>query len=255
MPTFRLKLPGQQYVIAIIVGLTTWELGSWAYGVPMLIPPVEAVFLKIVSLLKSGLLPRDIFATLARTLAGFAIGSLIGATLGVAMGQWKVVRQLLEPYINFLRFIPGLAWISIVMLMLGIGEVAKVSLIVYTTCTVVLVSTLAGIAAIPAAQMRAMRSFGANDWQTFAWVFFPASIRHILSGMRLALSTAFLTVVSAEMIVAEYGLGFLIINARLWMAMDEAFIGVIFIALLGLVCDRLMGFLITRFAGRYYGAA
>ena len=255
MSPFRIKVPGKQYLIAVIVGLAAWEFGSWSYGVPALIPPVEAVFFKILSLVKSGLLPRDTFATLARVLAGYVIGSLIGATLGVAMGQWKFVRQLLEPYVNFVRFIPGLAWISVVMLMLGIGEVAKVSLIVYTTCTVVLVSTLAGIAAIPAAQTRAMRSFGANDWQTFAWVFFPASIRHILSGMRLALSTAFLTVVSAEMIVAEFGLGFLIINARLWMAMDEAFIGVIFIALLGLLSDRLMGFLIARFAGRYYGAA
>lgn len=248
-----IAVAAQTYVVAVIVFLVAWEVSSRAYGIPLLVPPVEVTFRKLVHLVKQGLLLRDILWTTGRVAVGFFIGSVAGATAGLAMGYWPIIRRMLEPYVNFFRFIPALAWISIVLLLLGTGEVARISIIVYTSVSAVLINTLAGIVSIPPAQLRAAQTFGANQSQIFSRVIFPGTVRYILTGMRLALGSAFMAVISAEMLVADQGLGFLVINARLWMAMDEALVGVIFIGLLGLLADRLFGYLVNRYAWRFYG--
>lgn len=245
----------QAYVLAVVVLLVAWEISSRAYGIPLLFPSVGVTVRKLMDLLWQGRLQQDILWTAGRVTVGFLIGSTIGALAGLAMGYWPLVRHMLESYVNFLRFIPALAWISIVLLLLGVGELARVSLIVYTSVAAVLINTLAGIVSIPPAQVRAARTFGAREWQIFLWVVLPGTMRYVLTGMRLALGSAFMTVISAEMLVADQGLGFLVINARLWMAMDEALVGVFCISLLGLLADRLFGFLVNRYAGRFYRGA
>lgn len=242
------------YAISFATMLATWELASRAFAIPLLLPPVETTFRKMWQYVQDGTLPLDIGWSAIRVVAGFLVGSVLGALGGLAMGSSIWVRDVLNPYVHFFRFVPSIAWISIVLILLGLGEPAKIALIVYTTTTVVLINTLAGMLAIPGNQVRAALSFGASRRQIFASVMFPGAVRYILTGMRLAMGNSFMTVVSAEMLAADEGLGHLILSARIWMIMENAFIGILWLGLLGMAADRLLVFLSWKYAGRFYGA-
>ncbi len=241
------------YGISFATMLAAWEIASRLFAIPMLLPPVETTLTKMWASILDGSLVTDVTWSTIRVVAGFLVGSVVGAFLGLAMGSSAWVRDILNPYVHFFRFIPSIAWLSIVLILLGIGEPAKIALIVYTTTTVVLINTLAGMLSVPPNQVRAARAFGASRRQIFTSVMLPGTVRYILSGMRLALGNSFMTVVSAEMLAADEGLGHLILSARIWMLMENAFIGILCLGLLGMLADRLLVFLSGRYAGRFYG--
>ena len=186
-----------------------------------------------------------------RILLGFFIGSLIATPLGLVMGSNRVVRTLFDPYINFFRFVPAIAWLTPVVIWFGIGETSKVIIIIYTTVFIVLVNTIVGVSNIPANKLRAAASLGANAHQIFLHVTLPATLPFILTGMRLAMGNSFMTVVSAEMLAANSGLGYLIFNSRLWMATDRIFIGIVSLGALGMLSDWIFRWLIQRYASHY----
>jgi NitT/TauT family transport system permease protein len=242
------------YAVPIAVFILLWQVWSDSFGVPQLFPSPWQTARTFAALVADGSLPRDAAASVARILAGFALGSLIGAALGLLIGSSRLIRALVDPYVNFLRFISGVAWISIFIVWLGIGEASKVALIVYTTAFAVVLNTVAGVAAIAPNKLRAARCFGARPAQRFFWVILPATVPHILTGMRLSLSNAFLVIVAAEMVQADSGLGFMIIAARLFLAPDIIFCGMISLGLLGLMSDRILMLLARGVLGRYYRA-
>jgi NitT/TauT family transport system permease protein len=141
--------------------------------------------------------------------------------------------------------------VTLAMIWFGIGEASKYFLIIYGTVFIVTMNTIAGIVSIPPAKIRAARSLGANQWQLFVFVTLPASVPFILTGMRMAMGTAFTTIVAAEMVAAQSGLGFLIFSSRLFMQTDAIFVGIVALGMLGFLADRMMRFLILAFAKRY----
>ncbi len=239
------------YAVSVTVLIAVWQLASTAFDVPVLFPSPLAAARKAVDLVREGRLQWDIAISLWRILAGFAIGSVIGVTVGLSMGSFQVVADVLNPYVNFLRFIASIAWISIVIIWFGLGETSKIVLIVYTTTFVVLINTAAGVIAVHPTKVRAARCFGASPARIFLYVTFPATLPYILTGIRLAMMNSFMTVVSAEMVAAESGLGFLIFNSRQWMETDAIFVGMFTLGVLGLATDRLVQFLIRTFLWRY----
>lgn len=242
------------YVVPIAAFILLWQVWSNAFGVPQLFPSPWQTARTFVTLVDDGSLLRDAAASMARILAGFVIGSLIGSLLGLLIGTSRLVREIVDPYVNFLRFISGVAWISIFIVWLGIGEASKVALIVYTTAFAVVLNTVAGVVAIAPNKLRAAQCFGASSIQRFFWVTLPATVPYILAGMRLSLSNAFLVIVAAEMVQADSGLGFTIIAARLFLAPDIIFCGMISLGILGLLSDRILMLLARTLFGRYYRA-
>ncbi len=228
------------YALPIGVFIVLWQVWSDVYGVPQLFPPPSTTFRTLLSMLADGSLVRDAAASMARIGTGFVIGSVIGAFLGLLMGSSRIVREVLDPYVNFLRFISGVAWISIFIVWFGIGEASKVVLIVYTTVFTVLLNTVAGVVAVSPNKLRAARCLGASRRQLFFLVTLPATGRFILTGMRLSMANSFLVIVAAEMVQADSGIGFVIIAARLFLAPDVIFSGMIVLGLLGLLSDRLL---------------
>ncbi len=240
------------YGVPFAVFLGLWQTWSALFGVPALFPPPLATFRTLASLVADGSLPRDVAASVSRIVVGFAVGSAIGALLGLLMGSSRLVREVLDPYVNFLRFISGVAWISIFIVWLGIGEASKIVLIVYTTVFAVLLNTLAGVIAVSATKLRAARCFGASSRQVFFLVTLPATVPYIVAGMRLSLANSFLTIVAAEMVQADSGIGFMIIAARQFLAPDVIFSGMIVLGLLGLCSDRLLMAVTRLCLGRYW---
>ena len=200
--------------------------------------------------------PLMVLATGREMLASRELFEHIGISLqripaGLIMGSMRTVRALFDPYTQFFRFVPSIAWLTPVVLWFGIGEVSKVLIIVYTTTFIVLINTMVGVAHIAPNKLRAAACLGATPFRTFLHVALPATVPFILTGMRLAMGNSFATVVSAEMIAADAGLGYLIFNSRLWMATDKIFIGIVCLGMLGLITDRFFRYLIVRFAHQY----
>jgi ABC-type nitrate/sulfonate/bicarbonate transport system permease component len=202
-------------------------------------------------LIQSGELLVHTWASAKRILIGFLIGSFVGAPIGLLMGTIRVVRDAVDPYVQFLRFIPSIAWLTPAVIWFGIGEISKVMIIVYTTLFVVTINTAVGVANIPPNKIWAAKMLGAKPGQIFWLVTIPAALPYILTGMMLAMTGSFTAVVAAEMIGANEGLGYLIFNSRLWMDTRAIFVAIVTLGFFGLLVDLLFRYLIRRFAGRF----
>src|SRR2546426_280744 len=204
------------YALGFVSLFLIWQLASVYVVSSVLFPPPTVVFRKGVLLVRNGVLLEHLSASLQRIMAGFMAGSLLGIPIGLAMGSFRPVRKLLEPYTEFLRFIPSVAMITVAVIWFGIGEASKIFLIIYTTIFIVILNTAAGVSAIAPDKIRAAQSLGATRAQIFFHVAMPATVPYILTGMRLAMGNSFTTIVAAELIAANDGLGKMLWAGRLF---------------------------------------
>src|SRR5499433_298314 len=254
MPPRRLRQLWSRYggyALGFVSLFLLWHLASVYLVSSVLFPRQTVVFRKAVILIRTGVLLDHLWASIQRILAGFIAGSLLGVPIGLAMGSFWPVRKLLEPYTEFLRFIPSVAMITVAVIWFGIGEASKVFLIIYTTIFIVILNTAAGVSAIAPNKIRAAESLGATRAQIFFHVALPATVPYILTGMRLAMANSFTTIVAAELIAANDGLGKMLWDGRLFMLVDEIFVSLVTLGLLGFVTDRVFRWSIYTFAGKY----
>jgi ABC-type nitrate/sulfonate/bicarbonate transport system permease component len=222
---------------------STWLLNS------VLFPPPWQVILKAVELTQEGVLGEQVAVSMMRIFSGFLGGTLIGIPIGLAIGSFTIVRRLLEPYTEFLRFIPATALITVAVIWFGIGEGSKIFLIIYTTVFIIIINTAAGVAAVAPNKIRAARSLGASRTQVFFFVALPATVPYILTGMRLAMANSFVTIIAAELVAANNGLGKMIWDSRMYMLVDQIFVALLVLGMLGFMTDRLFRWGIYAFAG------
>jgi ABC-type nitrate/sulfonate/bicarbonate transport system permease component len=239
------------YLIGFASLFALWHVASLYLLNSVLFPPPGRVVAKAIELAVDGTLWENARVSLERIGLGFLLGSLIGIPVGLAIGSFAIVRRLLEPYTEFLRFIPATAMITVAVIWFGIGEGSKIFLIIYTTVFIVIISTAAGVSAVTPNKIRAARSLGASRAQVFCYVAFPATVPYILTGMRLAMGNSFVTIIAAELVAANGGLGKMIWDARLYMLVDQIFVALLVLGLLGFTADRLFRWGIYAFAGRY----
>ena len=239
------------YAIGFASLFALWHVASIYLLNSVLFPPPGRVVAKAIELAQDGTLWENARVSLERIGLGFLLGSLIGIPIGLAIGSFAVVRRILEPYTEFLRFIPATAMITVAVIWFGIGEGSKIFLIIYTTVFIVIISTAAGVSAVTPNKIRAARSLGASRAQVFCYVAFPATVPYILTGMRLAMGNSFVTIIAAELVAANAGLGKMIWDARLYMLVDQIFVALLVLGLLGFTADRLFRWGIYAFAGRY----
>src|SRR5258708_15664462 len=140
--------------ISVTVTLIVWELVARGFFVPATLPAPTVVLVELLDRARSGKLAIDIGMSLMRIAVGFAGGSLLGAALGLAMGSIAWLRRLLEPPVQFFRFIPPIAWLTPALIWFGIGDTGKFGLILYTTAFMVMGNTLAGTMAVAPHQAR-----------------------------------------------------------------------------------------------------
>jgi NitT/TauT family transport system permease protein len=225
--------------VSVVAIVLLWQVASMRWLPSILFPtPIQTVA-AWGAMLREGVLLHHVGVSVGRIAMGFALGTLIGVPLGLGMGLFRPVAIVLEPYVQFFRFVPPVAWIIPAILWFGIGEISKIFLIFYTTVFLVLLNTMVGVAAVARNRIRSARCFGASPGQLFLWVSLPATMPYVLTGMRLGMGNSFAAVVGAEFIAAKAGLGFLIIDSGTWMATDRMFAGMLTLGLLGLLADQL----------------
>jgi ABC-type nitrate/sulfonate/bicarbonate transport system permease component len=239
------------YALGFVSLFVIWHLASVYLVSSVLFPPPAIVFRKGVVLVRNGVLFEHLWASSQRILAGFIAGSLLGIPIGLAMGSFRPVRKMLEPYTEFLRFIPSVAMITVAVIWFGIGEGSKIFLIIYTTVFIVILNTAAGVSAIAPNKFRAAQALGATRAQMFFHVAMPATVHYILTGMRLAMANSCTTIVAAELIAANEGLGKMLWDGRMFMLVDDIFVSLVTLGLLGFAVDRMFRWSIYTFAGKY----
>ncbi|CAH1648920.1 ABC transporter permease [Chelatococcus asaccharovorans] len=237
-------------IVAVLGGLIIWQVLSLNIS-PLFLPSPSDTWAAAVELGEDGTLAKSIVASLARIGSGWALGILIGVPLGILMGHFRIIREIFEPYIEFFRFVPPIAFITLAVIWLGPGEESKVALIFYATVFIIVVNMIAGVQAVSELRLRAAASLGASPLRTLLTVVVPSTVPFMITGARLAMGNSFLTVVSAEIVAAQDGLGALIWTARNYGRTEWVFVGIIILGLLGYTCDRLLRIFARTFLKRY----
>ncbi|GAB3473696.1 ABC transporter permease [Nocardiopsis coralliicola] len=223
---------------ALAGGLALWAAAS-AIGLADLPGPAEVAG-RGWAMAADGTLAGDAAASLRRVLTGFALGTALAVPVGFLMGWYATARGLLEPYIQFFRMVPPLAIIPLAIVLLGIGEVPKIFVIFLAAFLFSVVASLQGVVDVDRTLINAARVLGAPDRTIFLKVVIPASAPFILVGMRTGLGASWATLVAAELIAAQQGLGFRMQQAQLYYDLPTIFVGLISIGVLGMVMDRLL---------------
>lgn len=235
---------------SIAAGLGLWTLASARLD-SLLLPSPRQTFAALWQMLSSGELVGDVAVSVRRIALGFALGCMVGIPLGLAMGLFRIARAISDPVVQFLRFVPPIAWLIPAIMWFGIGEASKVLIIFYMTVFLVLLNTMAGVAAIPKNQLRAAENYGVSRRQLFTLVVFPSTLSYSIAGARIALGNSFAAVVGAELIAADAGLGYRIVESGKWMAMNEMFAAIVVLGIFGLLADRGVRWATGRFLVRY----
>ena len=239
--------------LATVLGLLViWALAA-AYGVvsPVFLPSLWTVAKALYTLTVTGFvdstLAEHAFASLLRIFGGLAVSLAIGIPAGLAIATSRVGKGILDPIVEFLRPLPPLAYLPLIIIWVGIGEASKVTVIALAMLPPIILSTAAGVKAAPVDYVNAARSFGAGRLQVLRHVILPGAIPSILTGIRIALGAGWSTLVAAELVAATQGLGFMIQSAAQFLVTDIVISGILVIALIAFLFEITVRLIEHRF--------
>ena len=201
------------YATSIALGITAWSLFSLLFP-PIFLPSPLLTLRTLFATLATGELVQNTMVSLMRILAGWALGCFVGAIIGTALGRIPIVYRVFYGVIEYLRFVPPVTLVTLFIIWFGVGEMSKIVLIAWVSVFIVIVNTAAGAASVREGSVRAARCLGASSRQVLWHVAVPEIIPYLVTGMQIALSNAFMTIVAAEMLAAHSGLGFMIWTRR-----------------------------------------
>jgi len=225
--------------IVIILLLALWETAPrLGLADRTFLPPLSEVLHAWWQLLLSGELINHIAASLIRALGGYAIALAYGIPLGIAIGWYKGVSDVINPLIELCRNTAALALFPLFILLLGIGETSKIAIVVYACSWPILLNTIAGVKSVDGLLIKSAQSMGVNQFTLFRKVILPAAVPMIFTGIRLAGATSILVLVAAEMIGAKAGLGYLIQYTQYSFQIPSMYAGIITISIIGLIINK-----------------
>lgn len=232
---------------SFLLMLAIWSLLSYSGSVdPVFLPtPVKVLTVMIEQFGKSAFW-HHIGISVFRVSAGFVLACIVGIPLGVFAGTFKYGEAFVEPPMEFIRYMPAVAFIPLIMVWAGIGEWAKV-LLIFLGCFFQLVLMVAdNTRRVSADLLQASFTLGAGRWKAIETVLIPAIQPHLMNTLRLILGWAWTYLVVAELVAANSGLGYFIMKAQRFLNTDQIFVGIIVIGLLGLISDRIFALLNRR---------
>ncbi|MFG3704762.1 ABC transporter permease [Micromonospora sp. NPDC047670] len=233
--------------LALLAAL--WELVPRAGLVDrVFLPPLSEVLVGWTELLRTGQLAEHVGASLTRSLTGLGLAVLTAVPLGLLIGWYRPLADLLSPLLEVFRNTAALALLPVFVLILGLGETSKIALVLYACSWPILLNTIAGVKGVDPLLVRSARSMGLNHLRLFQKVILPAAVPTIFTGVRLAGAYSILVLVAAEMVGAKAGLGYLINYAQYNFAIPDMYSGIITISAIGLLVNQLLVALERRFS-------
>lgn len=233
--------------------LVVWELvGRFAIADPAILPTPSAVLRVLAAHLageypaQSYSLPGHLFFSFVRIAIGFLLGSAVGIAVGALMAANRTVFWAIDPIIEVLRPLPPLAFIPLLVVWFGINELPKVALIFIGVVPVMIIATVTGLEAVPKQMLDAAASLGASRRYALVHVRIRAALVSIVTGMRVAVGVSWTSIVAAEMIAADRGIGYVILQAGNYLDTAMVFSAIILIGLVGLVMDRILRLVLRR---------
>ncbi|WP_281857180.1 ABC transporter permease, partial [Litoreibacter halocynthiae] len=211
---------------------------------PLYLPPPEKVASRLVEISSTGFRNSTLWEhlgySLFRVIVGFLIGAAVGIPLGYAMGLSNWFRGWFDPVVEFMRPVPPLALIPLVIIWAGIGEVGKIVLLFLAALWIMAIAARSGVSGVNITKVHAAYSLGASKWQIMRHVIIPNSLPEIFTGARVAMGVCWGTVVAAELVAAEKGAGMMIMVASKFQNTDIVLMGIILIGVIGFSIDVLM---------------
>jgi taurine transport system permease protein len=231
--------------VAVLCVFIFWWLANILALVPdSLLPGPKEVFATFIDIVKNGYRETTLWqngaATLWRCGVGFVLASLTGIPLGLAMGYSPKMRAAGNYIVQFMRPLPPLSYLILLILWLGTGDSSKIALLYLTAFPIIASSAMAGVWTTKLQRIQAARSLGAGEWQIFRYVIFPSALPLIFTGARIALAAAFSTVVAAELMAATDGLGWMVFSASRFLRNDIIIIGILILGILGMALNKLV---------------
>jgi taurine transport system permease protein len=211
---------------------------------PIWLPAPEAVWSRLGEIASTGYrnstLAEHLGFSLFRVIVGFLLGAMVGIPLGYAMGLSDWFRGWFDPIVEFMRPVPPLALIPLVIIWAGIGEVGKIILLFLAALWIMAIAARSGVSGVRISKVHAAYSLGASKWQIMWHVIVPNSLPEIFTGARVAMGVCWGTVVAAELVAAEKGAGMMIMVASKFQSTDIVLMGIILIGIIGFGIDMLM---------------
>ena len=246
-------------IVTLVVLVLAWWLATvGGIADPIFWPPLEGslypwdnpnrakpgVVDRFISLVVEGYrnisLWEHVGTSVKRVLLGVFFGALVGIPLGFAMGLNSVARGLFDPIVEFVRPIPPLALIPLVILWLGIDEVAKTFLLFLAALFIMVIAARAGVSSVQISKVHAAYSLGASKLQVLGHVILPNALPEIFTGLRTSMGVCWGTLVAAELVAADQGVGSMMMIAKNFLQTDVVVIGIIIIGAIGFAIEMLM---------------
>jgi sulfonate transport system permease protein len=225
------------WLLPLALLLTWWVATKWSWVSTTTLPSPFLVGKAVLRLMASGELPRHLWESLKRAMIGLIIGGTLGFLLALANGLSVWSNRLFDSSLQMLRNIPHLAIIPLAILWFGIGESAKQFLIVTGVFFPIYLNTLHGIRSLDPKLLEMGRAYGLSRWEMFRKIILPGAMPSILVGLRFALGMMWLTLIVAETIASDSGIGYMTMNAREFLQTDVVIVGILLYALLGKLAD------------------
>jgi taurine transport system permease protein len=231
--------------LSVFIFLLAWDLtGRLKLVNPVILPPPSDIWDSAVEIFTKGYRHRPLWyhlgSSVGRALAAFFLAIITGLPLGLAMGLLPKLSSILDPFIQFFRPVPKLALIPLVILWLGIGEVSKIFLIYVSALLTLMVGCSASVKGVSQNKLRLGQALGANKWQILLHFVLPSALPDIFTSTRLAFGVGWTTLIASEMVAADSGLGWMVLNASSYMRTDIVILGIIFLGLTGYFLDFIL---------------
>ena len=243
-------------IFSILVLLIAWEAFARSGKVTaFMLPPFSAVVERIYADAVNGMLWINLGLTIYRAMAGFCIATVGGVALGAAMSRSKLAHWFFDPIISVGFPMPKIAFLPIIMLWLGLYDVAKISIVVFDAIFPVVTATLTGIAGVEKELLWSARNMGANERQIMWQIVLPAASPQILTGLQVALPISLIVAIIAEMAMGGYGLGGAMMSASRFADSRGVFAGIVEIAIVGYALIKAMAVIRRRLLAWHQEAA
>jgi len=225
---------------AVVAVLSLWAVASQTRWLdPDLVPGPWAVVNAFVDVAAHGYrgtsLAEDVGVTLYRLVAGFLLACAVGLPIGLLMGYSKKASAVFDLPIQFLRPLPSLSYLTLLIIWLGTGDTSKIGLLFLATVPVIATSAAAGVRSTKISHVQVARSLGASDRGIFWFVVVPSTLPALFTGMRIGLAIAFSAIVAAEILASTNGLGWMIFSASSFLRNDILLMGVLLLGVLGVI--------------------